>query len=117
MRIGTVIANVAAVAFCLAACAMVVALIGRFAFMGALITGLVVLVIAYNVELEGGSAIGSGWTPDLYASQQRHGPTSPEEWAAHHAETTERLAFLGIAKHCGGALVTIGALGFYFLQL
>ncbi|MBM6594304.1 hypothetical protein [Microvirga pudoricolor] len=117
MRLGIVIANAVAIAFCVAVCALIVALIGRFAFMGALLTGLVTLVIAYNVEIEDGSAIGSSWTPDLYASQQPKRPLTPEESAARLAERRERLAVLAIVKHCGAALVTVGALGFYFLQL
>jgi hypothetical protein len=70
VRIGAIIANVVALLFGLALCAAFVWLLGRVGFMGALITGLVVLVISYTVELEDGSAIGEENTPDLYASQR-----------------------------------------------
>ena len=44
-------------------------------------------------------------------------PTSPEEWAARRTERGERLTILNISKWVGAALVTIGALGFFFVQL
>jgi hypothetical protein len=116
VRIGAIIANVVALLFCLTLCAAFVWLLGRVGFMGALITGLVVLVISYTVELEDGSAIGSGYTPGLYAAQ-RHSGGTPEERAAREAERADRRSILNIVKHAGAALVTVGALGFFFFQL
>jgi hypothetical protein len=49
--------------------------------------------------------------------QRLEQPKSPEEWAAGRAERRERLSMLKLAKLVGAALVTIGALGFYFVQL
>jgi hypothetical protein len=117
MRIGVILVNALAVLFCLVLCGLFVALVGRVGFLGALVAGLMVLVIAYNVELQDGSAIGSVWTPGLYASQRQEGPMSPEERAARHAERMKTLSVLNIAKHIGAALVTVGGLGFFFLQL
>ncbi len=117
MRIGSILANAVALLFCLTVLALFVALVALVGFLGALVTGLAALVIAYNVELEDGSAVGSSWTPDLYASQRIERPKSPEEREARHAERVRNLAYLGIAKHVGAALTVIGALGFFFVQL
>lgn len=117
MRIGAILAIGLAICFLLVLAFIFVALVGLVGFMGSLVTGLFVLVIAYTVELEDGSAIGSSWTPDLYASQRQERSTKPEERAAHHAERAQRLAWLSVAKHAGAALVTIGAIGFFFFQL
>ena len=76
-----------------------------------------VLLISYTVELEDGSAIGPPQSPGLFAVHRLEQPKSPEEWAARRAERRERLSMLKIAKLIGAALVTIGALGFYFVQL
>jgi hypothetical protein len=116
VRIGAIIANVVALLFGLALCAAFVWLLGRVGFMGALITGLVVLVISYTVELEDGSAIGEENTPDLYASQRHDGGT-PDERAAREAERADRRSILNIVRHVGAALVSVGALGFFFFQL
>ena len=88
-----------------------------FGSLGVLITGLVVLFISYTVELEDGSPIVHPQNPELFAMQRLEQPKSPEEWAAGRAERRERLSMLKIAKLVGTALVTIGALGFYFVQL
>jgi hypothetical protein len=117
MRVGIILANIVAILFCLAVCSAFVWVVGRVGFPGALVTGLVVLVIAYNVELEDGSAIGSGYTPGLYAAQRQEQPGTPEERASRNAERAERLEMLTLAKHVGAALVTVGALGFLFIQL
>ena len=117
MRIGAIVATTLAVLFCSALCVLFVWLVSRLAFMGALVTGLAVLFIAYSVELEGGSAIGSSSTPGLFASQRQEQPASPEERASRRAERAKDLDAISIAKHVGAALVTIGALGFFFLQL
>jgi hypothetical protein len=116
LRIGMIAANAIALVFCLALCAAFVWLLGRVGFLGALITGLVVLAISYTVELEDGSAIGSDYTPGLYASQRRYGGT-PEERAAREAERAELRSILNGVRHAGAALVTVGALGFFFFQL
>ena len=81
------------------------------------IAGLVILLISYTVELEDGSAIGPPQSPELFAAHRLEQPKSPEEWAARRAERRERLSILKIAKLVGAALVTIGAFGFYFVQL
>ncbi len=117
MRTGAILANGLALVFCLALGVLFVALVDRVGFMGALVTGLIVLVIAYNVELEDGSSIGSPWTPGLYASQRLEEPVTPEERAACRAERAQNLSWINIAKQVGAALVTIGVLGFFFFQL
>jgi len=116
VRPGVMIANAVALLFCLAICAVFVLSLGRLGFMGALVTGLVTLLISYNVELEDGSAIGSAYTPDLFATQLRDGGT-PEERAARNAERAELRAILNVVRHVGAALVTVGALGFFLVQL
>jgi len=117
MGLLAIMVNVTALAFGLAVCAFLTALVVGFGFLGVLITGLVVLFISYTVELEDGSAIGHPQNPELFAMQRLEQPKSPEEWAAGRAERRERLSILKIAKLVGAALVTIGAIGFYFVQL
>jgi hypothetical protein len=113
---GTILANAVALLFCLALCATFVWLLGRVGFLGALVTGLMVLLISYNVELEDGSAIGSDYTPGLFAAQRRDGG-SPEERAAREADRAQRRSVLNVVRHAGAALVTVGALGFFFFQI
>ena len=119
MRLGTIAANVTALSFCLAVCAFLAVLVVAVGFLAVLVAGLVALVIAYTVEMEDGLAIGHPRTPELFAMQQQRleQPKSPEEWAARRAERGERLRILNIAKWVGAALVTVGALGFFFVQL
>ena len=117
MGLLAIMVNVTALAFGLAVCAFLTALVVGFGFLGVLITGLVVLFISYTVELEDGSAIGHPQNPELFAMQRLEQPKSPEEWAAGRAERRVRLSILKIAKLVGTALVTIGALGFYLVQL
>ena len=109
--------NATALAFGVAVLAFLAVLVAAFEFFGVLIAGLVVLLISYTVELEDGSAIGDPQNPEPFAMQRREQPKSPEEWAAGRAECRERLSILKIAKLVGATLVTIGALGFYFVQL
>lgn len=108
---------VVALAFGLAVLAFLVVLVAAFDFLGVLISGLVVLLISYTVELEDGSAIGPPQSPGLFAGHRLKGTDSPEEWAALRAERRERLIILKLAKLAGAALLTVGALGFYFFQL
>jgi hypothetical protein len=117
MRLLEIFVNVTALAFGLAVLAFLAVLVAAFEFFGVLIAGLVVLLISYTVELEDGSAIGPPQSPGLFAMQRLEHPKSPEEWAAGRAERRERLSMLKLAKLVGAALVTIGALGFYFVQL
>ena len=118
MRLGTIAANVTALSFCLAVCAFLAVLVVAVGFLAILVAGLVALVIAYTVEMEDGSAIGHPRTPELFAMQQRlEQPKSPEERAARRAERSERLRMLKITKWVGAAFVTLGALGFFFVQL
>jgi hypothetical protein len=117
MRLLEIMVNVTALAFGFAVYAFLMTLVVGFGFLGVLITGLVVLVGAYTIEMEAGSAIGDPQNPQLFALQRLEHPRSPEEGAALRAERRERLSMLKIAKLVGAALVTIGALGFYFLQL
>src|SRR5215210_5551184 len=109
--------NATALAFGVAVLAFLAVLVAAFEFFGVLISGLVVLLISYTVELEDGSAIGHPQNPELFAMQHLEQPKSPEERAAGRAERGERLSVLKVAKLGGAALVTIGALGFYFVQL
>jgi hypothetical protein len=109
--------NVTAPTFGLAVCFLLMVLVLGFGFLGVLITGLLVLFISYTVEMEDGSAIGHPQNPELFAMQRLEQPKSPEEWAAGRAERRERLSILKIAKLVGVALVTIGALGLYLVQL
>jgi hypothetical protein len=117
MRLLEMMVNVTALAFGLAVCAFLMVLVVGFGFLGVLITGLVVLVISYTVEMEDGLAIGHPQNPELFAMQRTEQLKSPEEWATRRAERGGRLSILKIAKSVGAALVTIGALGFYFVQL
>ena len=112
-----IMVNAIALAFGVAVLAFLAVLVAAFEFFGVLIAGLVVLLISYTVELEDGSAIGPPQSPELFAMHRLEQPKSPEEWAARRAERRERLSMLKIAKLIGAALVTIGALGFYFVQL
>jgi hypothetical protein len=112
-----IMVNVMALAFGVAVLAFLAVLVAAFEFFGVLIAGLVVLLISYNVELEDGSAIGPPQSPGLFAMRRLEQPNSPEEWAAARAERRERLSLLKVTKLVGAALVTIGALGFYFVQL
>jgi hypothetical protein len=116
VRIGAIIANAIALLFCLALCAAFVWLLGRVGFLGALVTGLMVLLISYNVELEGGSPLGSDDTPDFFAAQRREGGT-PAERSAQAADRVQRRSVLNVVRHVGAALVTVGALGFFFFQI
>ena len=109
--------NATALAFGVAVLAFLAVLVAAFEFFGVLITGLVVLVISYTVEMEDGLAIGHPQNPELFAMQRTEQLKSPEEWAAGRAERRERLSILKVAKLVGAALATIGALGFYFVQL
>jgi len=117
MRLLEMLVSVTALAFGLAVLAFLVVLVTAFEFFGVLIAGLVVLLISYTVELEDGSAIGHPQNPELFAAQRLEQPKSPEEWAAGRAERRERLSMLKVAKLVGAALVIIGALGFYVVQL
>jgi hypothetical protein len=117
MRTGAILATALAGLFCIALCALFVWLVGRVGFMGALVTGIAVLFVTYMVELEDGTPIGSSSTPGLFASQRKEPPASPEKRAALWAEHLKDLDAISIAKHVGAALVTIGALGFFLLQL
>ena len=65
MGLLTIIVNVTALAFGLTVCAFLAMLVVAFGFLGVLITGLVVLVIAYTIELEDGSALGHPQNPEL----------------------------------------------------
>ena len=112
-----IMVNVMALAFGVAVLAFLAVLVAAFEFFGVLIAGLVVLLISYTVELEDGSAIGPPQSPELFAVHRLEQPKSPEEWAARRAERRERLSLLKVTKLVGAALVTIGALGFYFVQL
>jgi hypothetical protein len=116
VRIGAIVATAVALLFCLALCAAFVWLLGRVGFLGALVTGLMVLLISYNVELEGGSPIGSDETPDFFAAQHRNGGT-PSERSAREAERVQRRSVLNVVRHVGAALITVGALGFFFFQI
>jgi hypothetical protein len=117
MSLLEILVNGTAVALGLAVYAFLMVLVVGFGFLGVLITGLVVLFISYTVELEDGSAIGHPQNPELFATQRLEQSKSPEEWAEGRAERRERLSMLKIAKLVGATLVTIGALGFYFVQL
>jgi hypothetical protein len=112
-----IMVNVMALAFGVAVLAFLAVLVAAFEFFGVLIAGLVVLLISYTVELEDGSAIGPPQSPGLFAMHRLEQPKNPEEWAAGRAERRARLSLLKVAKLVGAALVTIGALGFYFVQL
>jgi hypothetical protein len=117
MRLLEIMVNVTVLAFGLTVYFFLMVLVVGFGFLGVLITGLVVLLISYTVELEDGSAIGPPQSPGLFAMHRLEQSKSPEEWAAGRAERRVRLSILKVAKLVGAALVTIGALGFYFVQL
>jgi hypothetical protein len=116
MSLLEILVNGTALALGLTVYAFLIVLVVGFGFLGVLIAGLVVLFISYTVELEDGSPIGHPQNPELFATQRQEQPKSPEEWAVGRAERRERLSMLKIAKLVGAALVTIGALGFYFVQ-
>jgi hypothetical protein len=118
MRFGAIVANALALSFLLAMGAFLAVMVAAVGFLAVLIAGLVVLVIAYTVELEDGSAIGHPRNPELFAMQRGlEQSQSPDERAARRVERGERLTVLSIAKSAGASLVAIGALGFYFVQL
>jgi hypothetical protein len=75
MRFGTIAAHVTALSFCLAVCAFLAVPAVAVGFLAILVTGLLVLVIAYTVEMEDGSAIGHPRTPELFAMQQQIAPS------------------------------------------
>src|SRR3954468_21525828 len=108
MRLFEALVNVTAVALGLVVLGFLAMLVAAFAFLGVLITGLVILLISYAVEMEDGSAIGHPQNPELFAIQRLEQSKSPEEWAAGRAERRERLSIIRIAKLAGAALVTVG---------
>ncbi len=115
MRLSETLVNVTAMACGLAVLSFLSMLVAVFEFLGVLITGVVVLLISYNVELEDGLAIGHSQAPGVFAMQ--FGPKTADEIAAGRVTRGERLSILKISKLVGAALVTIGALGFHFFQL
>jgi hypothetical protein len=116
MRLLEMLVNATALACGLGVLAFFTILVAVFEFLGVFITGVAVLLISYTVEMEDGSAIGHAQSTDLYAMQLGQ-PKSPDEWAAGRTERSERLSVLKIFKLIGAALVAIGGLGFYFVQL
>jgi preprotein translocase subunit Sss1 len=117
MRMGSVFAMALALAFCAALCGIFVWLVGRVGFVAAVVAGLAVLFVAYMVELEDGAAIGGSSTPGLFASQQQDEAGGPEDRAARRADRARTRDAIAIAKHVGAALLTVGTLGFIFLQM
>ncbi len=116
MRLLEPLVHVTALAGGLAVLGFLAMLVVVFEFLGLLITGVVVLLISYTVELEDGLAIGHSQSTGIFAMQFGQ-PRSPDELATGRAERRKRLTSVKIFKLVGAALVTIGALGFYFVQL
>jgi len=116
MRLLETLVNATALACGLGVLAFLTMLVAVFEFLGVFIVGVVVLLITYTVEMEDGSAIGHAQSTSLFAMQLGQ-PRSPEDLATRRTERRERLDVLRIFKLIGAALVTIGGLGFHFVQL
>lgn len=116
MRPLEILVNATALACGLGVLAFLTMLVAVFEFLGVFITGVVVLLISYTVEMEDGSAIGHAQSANLFA-MQRGQPKSPEDWAVARTERRERLDVLKIFKLMGAVLVAVGGLGFYLFQL
>jgi len=116
MRLLELMVNATALACGLGVLWFLTMLVAVFEFLGVFISGVVVLLIAYTVEMEDGSAIGHAQSASLFAMQLGQSK-SPGERAAGRTERRERLSVLKIFKLIGAALVTIGGLGFHFVQL
>ena len=116
MRLLETLVNVTALAFGLGVLWFLTILVTVFGFLGIFIIGVLVLLVSCIVEMEDGSAIGHSQSTGLFAMQLGQ-PKTPDERAAGRAERRERLSMLKIFKLVGAVLVTLGGLGFYFVQL
>src|SRR5215212_1970884 len=76
MRLLETLVSVTALSLGLAVLAFLAVLVAAFDVLGVLISGVIVLLISYTVELEDGSAI----YPELLAMRQLEQPKGPEEW-------------------------------------
>ncbi|MEI6200564.1 MAG: hypothetical protein WCP68_01280 [Enhydrobacter sp.] len=93
-------------------------LVATFTFLGIGLIGLLLWFMCTRMELEKDAAVGSGWTPELMASQyEARQKMSPEQRAADREEQTLAMHSMRFFKNLGIALTLIGAAGFLYYQL
>jgi hypothetical protein len=107
-----------AVAGLLAMVVIAMAFVARVGFLGIGIIGLLAWFICTRIELEKDAAVGSAFTPDLFARQIRaQAAMTRSEKAAQRQEQTTLLQALRFFKRLGIALAAIGFGMFVLYQL
>lgn len=87
-------------------------------FLGLGILGLIVGIIAANVELQGGRALGSSLTPNVYADAvAAENRETPAERAARRAEAARAALPLHVARVVSAGLIILGFGLFFAVQL
>ena len=86
-------------------------------FIGIGVLGLLIGVIAVQVDLEKGGAVGAGSAASLFAQQvSAQQNMSRSERAARHAEIQSMRRPLMIAKIVSAALIIVGIGGFFYFD-
>jgi hypothetical protein len=112
------------IALAVAACGWLVAsliafvLVASFGFFAIGLIGLLLWFVCVRIELEKDAAVGSGWTPQLIASQhEARERMSDDERASWRHEQSLALQSTRFFRHLGMALTLIGAAGFLYFQV
>jgi len=93
-------------------------IVASFTFFGIGLIGLLLWFVCTRMELENDAAVGSGWSPELIASQyDARQKMSDEQRAAHRDEQTLAMHSMRFFRNLGIALTLIGAAGFVFYQV
>jgi hypothetical protein len=119
MRIsGRELAGGLAVAGLLAMIVLAMAFVARLGFLGIGVIGLLAWLVCTRIELEKDAAVGSAFTPDLYARQIRaRAAMTRSEKAADRQEQTTLLQVVRFFKRLGIGLAAIGFAMFALYQL
>ena len=113
----TIVLAVAALGW-LGASLIAFVIVASFTFFGIGFIGLLLWFVCTRMELENDAAVGSGWSPELIASQyQARQKMSAEQRAAEREEQTLAMHSMRFFKNLGIALTLIGAAGFVFYQV
>ncbi len=113
----TIVLAVAALGW-LVASLIAFVIVAHSTFVGIGAIGLLVWFVCTRMELEKDAAVGSGWTPELIASQyEARQRMSPEQRAADHEEQTLAMHSMRFFRNLGMALTLIGAAGFLYYRL
>jgi hypothetical protein len=93
-------------------------LVASLTFFGIGLIGLLLWFVCTRMELEKDAAVGSGWSPELIASQyEARQKMSPEQRAADREDQTLAMHSMRFFKNLGMALTLIGAAGFLYYQV